>query len=96
MKSEYQLSIIDRLRELRQKRNMSQAQVATVLGISPGQVGNIETPKATHKYTLGQIKTLCDELAISVADIFLSKEEKIMPTNEQINALVKNIVQYEQ
>ena len=96
MKTEYQLHIINRLRDLRQKRNLSQAQVATSLGISTGQMGNIETPKASHKYTIGQIYTICNDFKISVADIFLSDEEKKLPINDQINALIKYIVEYEQ
>lgn len=96
MKTNYQLSIINRLRDLRQERNLSQAQVATSLGISTGQMGNIETPKASHKYTIGQIYAICNEFKISVADIFLSDEERKLPTNDQINILIKNIVEYEQ
>lgn len=96
MKTDYQLSIINRLRDSRQERNLSQAQVATFLGISTGQMGNIETPNASHKYTLGQIYTICSEFNISVADIFLSDEERKQSTNNQINVLIKKIVQYEQ
>lgn len=96
MKTEYQLSIVNRLRDLRQKHNLSQAQVATSIGISTGQMGNIETPKASHKYTIGQIYTLCNEFNISIAEIFLSEEEKKLPTKDQINILIKYIVQYEQ
>lgn len=96
MKTDYQLSIINRLRDIRQERNLSQAQMAISLGISTGQMGNIETPKASHKYTIGQIYTICNEFNISVADIFLSDEERKLPTNDQINILIKNIVQYEQ
>ena len=96
MKTEYQISIINRLRDLRQARNKSQAQLAIILGISTGQMGNIETPKASHKYTLGQIYTICNEFRISIVDIFLSDEEKKLPTKEQTNALIKNIVKYEQ
>jgi hypothetical protein len=59
-------------------------------------MGNIETPKASHKYTIGQIYAICKEFKISVADIFLSDEEKKLPTNDQINILIKNIVEYEQ
>lgn len=96
MKTDYQISIIGKLRDLRQKRKLSQSQVATALGISAGQMGNIETRKASHKYTIGQIYTLCHELNISISDIFLTKEEKELPLEQQIDALIKKIVQYEQ
>lgn len=95
MKSNYQISIIDKLRTLRQEHQFSQAQVASILGISTGQMGNIETLKASHKYTLEQIYTLCKKFKISVVDIFLNDEEKKLPADEKINVLIKNIVNYE-
>ena len=96
MKTDYQIIIIDRLRDMRQERNLSQSQIATSLGISTGQMGNIETRKASHKYTLGQIYTLCNEFKVSIADIFLSNEERKLPMERQINLLIEKIVQYEQ
>ncbi len=96
MKTDYQLTIIERIKVLRTYHNESQAKVAATLGISIGQVGNIETFKASHKYTLGQIYAICNNYKMSVADVFLTAEEKLLPTNEQINKLIQNIVLYEQ
>lgn len=96
MKTQYQLHIIECIKQLRIQNNFSQAQLATTLGISTGQMGNIETPKAVHKYTLAQILTICQEFKISVADIFLNNQEKQLPTNQQINLLIQKIVSYEQ
>lgn len=96
MKTDYQLAIIERIKALRLAHNESQAQVAAKLGISVGQMGNFETPKASHKYTLGQIYSICSDYKISVADIFLTAEEKLLSTSEQINKLIQNIVLYEQ
>lgn len=95
MKSNYQISIIDKLRTLRQEHHFSQARVASVLGISTGQMGNIESPKASHKYTLEQIYTLCKKFNTSVVNIFLNDEEKKLSADERINVLIKNIVNYE-
>ena len=61
-KTDYQLKIINIFKELRQNQNMTQALVSDLLGInSYGQVGNIESPKFPHKYTLKQISVLCRE-----------------------------------
>ncbi len=95
MKTPYQLAIIERLKAIRTKNNESQAQLAAILGISTGQMGNIETPKASHKYTLGQIYTLCRHYQISVEDIFLTPEDKKLPTELLLDKLIQNIIQYE-
>lgn len=95
MKSDYQIHVINKLRNLRQERNMSQAQVAMALGISTGQMGNIESPKAAHKYTLEQIHSVCTLHKVSIRDIFLTEEEKRRPTEEQTELIIKNIIQYE-
>lgn len=51
MKSQYQVEIIDRIRRLRHDNQYSQAELATLLGISRGQIGCIESHRYPHKYT---------------------------------------------
>lgn len=96
MKTNYQFSIIGKLRAIRQEHNLSQATVASLLGISTGQMGNIETPKAAHKYTLGQIYALCQYVHIPIVDIFLEEDEKQLPTAEQIDLFIQKLIEYEQ
>lgn len=95
MKTEYQNSIIGKLRAIRQEHNLSQAQLASLLDISTGQMGNIETPKAAHKYTLGQIYAICEITQTSISDLFLRKEEKLLPTEQQIKIFTQRLVEYE-
>ena len=53
MKTDFQLRVINIIRELRQGQNASQAYVAELLDLrSSGLVGNIESPRFPHKYTL--------------------------------------------
>lgn len=66
MKTDFQNQIILRLKELREEHNISQANMAQLLGISTGQLGNIESYKRAHKYTLKQIMTLCDKYNIEI------------------------------
>ena len=48
-------AVINIIRELRQGQNASQAYVAELLDLrSSGLVGNIESPRFPHKYTLKQ------------------------------------------
>lgn len=93
-KTEYQQAIITKLRKLREERGYSQQCIAAILGLSNGQVGNIESSKQTHKYTLSQIKTLCDEFNIRIEQIFL--EEDDYKNNNIIDLLIKKIIKYGQ
>ena len=51
-KTEYQLEVISRIRKLRIENEVSQVGLANLIDISNGQIGNIESPKFQHKYTL--------------------------------------------
>lgn len=91
-KEEYQQSIITKLRKLREERGYSQKYIATILGLSNGQIGNIESCKQTHKYTLSQIRTLCKEFNIRIEQIFL--EEDDYRTKNIIDLLIDKIISY--
>lgn len=91
MKSEYQNQVVFRLRKLREKYGYSQSKVGLILGISDGQVGNIETPNQPHKYTLPQIETLCKTFDVPVESVFFGEKENYhhMPVSEVIHQIVK-------
>ena len=91
MKTEYQTAIIDKLRKLREAQNHSQASVARMLGISPGQLGNIESFKRGHKYTLKQIYSLSQFFGVSIEEIF-SEKEKIK--DGDVNVVICQIIKY--
>ena len=75
-KTEIQLHIINKIKVLRQKNNISQAQISEILNLnSLGQVGNIESPKFKHKYTLKQIYQLLKEFDYPIEKFFLSDDE---------------------
>lgn len=95
MKTEYQNCIISRLRNYRMELGFSQKKIATLLGVSPGQVGNIESPQAPTKYTLRQINKLCDLFKIPIEQIFLEDKDFLKHTNI-INILITNIIKYEE
>lgn len=91
-KTEFQQVIITKLRKLREEKGYSQQNVANILGLSNGQVGNIESIKQAHKYTLSQIKTLCKEFNVNLENIFL-EEEDYKNTNI-IELLIEKIINY--
>jgi transcriptional regulator with XRE-family HTH domain len=93
MKTEYQISIILQLRKLREELGYSQKGIATILGISPGQLGNIESPKAANKYTLSQIHILCKTFNLPIEQLFLDDED-FSTGQDIINLLITKIVKY--
>ena len=88
MKTQFQYEVISRLKKLREEKNYTQASLAKLLEISPGQLGNIESIKQEHKFTLAQIMKICDELEIDIESIFLPEKKKV-ETREVIEAIIK-------
>ena len=93
---DYQDKIIQRIKKLRTDKGISQAKMSEVLGISRGQMSNIENPNYPHKYTLKQIDTLCKTLNYPIEKIFLPKKEIAPACSEVVSELIKSIVSYEQ
>ncbi|MCQ2351380.1 MAG: helix-turn-helix transcriptional regulator [Paludibacteraceae bacterium] len=94
MKTPYQNDIVNKIRQIRLSRNVSQNQVAEILGVSPGHVGNIETPSCSHKYTLKQLSVLCDEFDVNIESLFINGIENIHQ-DEIIKRLINCIIEYE-
>lgn len=94
MKNEYQNQIILRLKRCREHLGLSQMDIADKLGISYGQMGNIESPKQSHKYTLEHIYSLSKFLKIPIEQIFLSDED-FTDNKDIIDKLITNIIRYE-
>lgn len=89
MKTHFQYEVISRLKKAREDKNFTQASIAKQLGISPGQLGNIESYKQCHKFTLAQIMKICDLLEIDIVDIFLPEKGEGANPKEVIEAIVK-------
>ena len=83
-----------KIRELRLERNISQMALSDILNVSDGQIGNIESPRFQHKYTLKQIYTFCTFIDYPFEKVFLSDEE--LASKNSIALLIKKIIQYEE
>lgn len=80
--SELDFYLIERVRELRLKSNLSQVMLAHKLGVSEGYIGNIENPKQTAKYNIRMLSRIAIALELdSYLDLF--------PTKPFSNDLVK-------
>lgn len=86
--------VIQKIKQLRIERNISQLALSDILGISDGQIGNIESPKYQHKYTLKQIYTFCTFIEYPFEKIFLTDKE--LNSNKYINTLITKIIEYEE
>ena len=60
--------IIDRVRDLRKKNNMSRDDLAFKLGVSKGFIGNVESPKFVDKYSTAQLNELAKIFGCSPKD----------------------------
>ena len=57
--------IIDCIREERTKRGISQAQLARLIGVSEGFIGNVENPKYRDKYNFKHLNAIAKALDCS-------------------------------
>jgi DNA-binding XRE family transcriptional regulator len=92
---EYQDKIIQTIKRIRVERDISQAKLSEMLGISRGQVGNIENPNYPHKYTLKQIVTICKHLDYPIEKIFIPEMKIAHDCSNAINALMESVIRYE-
>lgn len=65
--------VIDRVKEKREKKHWTQADLADALGMSIGFIGNVESPKYRAKYNLTHINKLAIIFECSPRD-FLPKD----------------------
>jgi len=60
--------IIDKVREMRTDQKISQAQLARLIGVSEGFIGNVENPKYRDKYNFRHLNMLAKALKCSPKD----------------------------
>jgi len=91
MKTDYQQEIITRIRILREKRGVTQLGLSRILGISPGQMGNIDSAKQPHKFTIKQIVSICDFLGVNIEDVLFPgyQDKGTLTVRDVVNAIIK-------
>lgn len=94
-KSIYQIDIITKIKKIRLENNFSQSQLSSLLEISSGQVGNIESLKYSHKYTLRQIFIITQHFNYRIEQIFLTEDELNLSKEDVINLLIQKIIEYD-
>lgn len=70
LKSEIDVFVINKVRELRIEAGISQAEIALALDLSVGFIGHIESTKYRAKYNLNHLNKLAKILNCSIKDFF--------------------------
>ena len=92
-KTEYQLEIILKIKELREANNVSQKELSNLLEVAPGLIGSIEKPKKTQKNKQKKIYKICHYFNITIEQLFIS-EEDFSKDRDIIDLLIFNIIRY--
>ncbi|WP_140936912.1 helix-turn-helix domain-containing protein [Sphingobacterium lumbrici] len=61
--------LIQKVKELRTKKGLSQAKLALALDVSVGYIGHVESPKDRAKYSLSMLPKLASVLECEYADL---------------------------
>jgi len=86
-KTDYQIRVIERVKRLRTEAGLSQQQLATILGVTNGQIGNIESLKYPHKYTLRQLSLAAKHFNKPTESFFMTDKESALTTQECIERI---------
>ncbi|MCF0200155.1 MAG: helix-turn-helix transcriptional regulator [Bacteroidales bacterium] len=89
-----QQEIINKIKELRLQHGISQVDLADILCVSYGHIGNIESLKFQHKYTIKQLYSFCVHIGYPIEKLFLSDIELL--ESNHIELLIKKIIEYDE
>lgn len=73
MKTKIDLYVLNKVKEKRLEKNISQAELANELGMSVGFIGKVESPKYSSHYNIKHLNQLAKILGCSPQD-FLPKK----------------------
>jgi len=73
MLSKIELYVIDKVREIRTEKNISQLELADRIGVSPGFIGQVESFKQNAKYNLNHINKIAEVLNVSPKELLPEK-----------------------
>jgi len=71
--SDIEKYVIDKVKEMRLSKGISQANLARLLDVSEGFIGNIENPNYRDKYNLNHLNELAKILECSPKDFLPEK-----------------------
>lgn len=72
-KTKFEMAVIDNVAEMRRKRSLSQDDLAIILGLTRGYIGQIESPNSPSTYNLNHLNRLAYEFGCSPQDFLPGK-----------------------
>ena len=90
-KTDFQNDVVNRIRQLRIAQNVSQIGLANIIDVSNGQIGNIESPKFQHKYTLKHLDLIAKYFGVSITYLLTGDNIEI-----DIDILIKYLIKYDE
>jgi len=72
-KSNFELAIVDLVRQKRREHKLTQENIATCLNVTPGYIGQIESLTEPSMYTHDQLNILALEMECSPKDFYPDK-----------------------
>lgn len=91
MKTRYQIRVIGRVKKLRLAKQVTQKNLADILGMSTGHIGNIESEKFANKYTLPQLQTIANHFGVKLETLFMNYNEDSITTEECLSRVCEYI-----
>ncbi|MBL7709146.1 MAG: helix-turn-helix transcriptional regulator [Chitinophagaceae bacterium] len=85
--SEIDLFLINKVRELRVSKGISQLKLSIALGLAEGAVSKIENPRQRAKYNIRHLNLIAKALKCNIADLLPSKPLK----NDIIRVRIKMV-----
>lgn len=90
-KTNYQIRVIGRVKKLRLENKVSQKDLAGILGMSLGHVGNIESEKFANKYTLPQLRVISKHFQVPLRSLFMNYNEDDITIDECLDRVCRYI-----
>jgi putative transcriptional regulator len=87
IKTAVQNDVVNRIRQLRINHDISQIGLANIIEVSNGQIGNIESPKFPHKYTLKHLYTIACYFHVPLEYLLTGNTQKL-DSDQIIKALI--------
>ena len=76
LKSDIEAFVINKVKEMRERNNLAQSELAVKLNVSNGFIGQVESPKSPTKYNLNHLNKLAVIFNCSVKDFMPDKPFK--------------------
>jgi transcriptional regulator with XRE-family HTH domain len=75
-KSKFELEIVDLVRQKRRENKLTQENIATILNVTPGYIGQIESKNEPSMYTHDQLNVLAMEMECSPREFYPGKSQR--------------------